>query len=224
MRQSNLSPELAKFQEKMMMARTQEEALRNNLEMKKFMQENNIGPSNYFSFLANGAVLTTMFFALRGMANLPVESLKTGGALWFTDLTLADPFYLLPLITVSSLYINFKVGGEGIDLNSQPKFMRNFINVMILVSFPVMCSFPAVSQIYKKKLFLIFISRFFFLSQALNVYWLSSNLFTITQGRLLSKDAVRKYFGIEKPNTKPGPSIFELVEKAEQKKKELRKA
>ena len=36
------------------------------------------------------------------MANLPVQSMTTGGMYWFTDLTVPDPFYALPLITAST--------------------------------------------------------------------------------------------------------------------------
>lgn len=43
------------------------------------------------------------------MANLPVESMKTGGTLWFTDLTVADPYYALPVITVAMLYATIEV-------------------------------------------------------------------------------------------------------------------
>ena len=38
------------------------------------------------------------------MANCPVESFTTGGALWFENLTIADPFYLLPLMTSATLF------------------------------------------------------------------------------------------------------------------------
>jgi len=38
-----------------------------------------------------------MFRLMRGMAAVPVPSLENGGALWFTDLTIADPYYILPL-------------------------------------------------------------------------------------------------------------------------------
>lgn len=38
-----------------------------------------------------------MFRLIRGMAALPVESLETGGILWFPDLTVADPFFALPI-------------------------------------------------------------------------------------------------------------------------------
>ncbi|KAH8019829.1 hypothetical protein HPB51_022563 [Rhipicephalus microplus] len=54
--------------------------------------------------LAQAPVFISFFFALRGMANLPMESFKTGGILWFTDLTVPDPFYILPLITSVSLF------------------------------------------------------------------------------------------------------------------------
>ncbi|KAK3403378.1 60Kd inner membrane protein-domain-containing protein [Sordaria brevicollis] len=38
-----------------------------------------------------------MFRLIRGMAALPVESLETGGTLWFQDLTVADPYFALPI-------------------------------------------------------------------------------------------------------------------------------
>ena len=43
------------------------------------------------------------------MANLPVESLKTGGLWWFTDLTACDPFYILPIVTSATLLLTFEV-------------------------------------------------------------------------------------------------------------------
>ena len=39
------------------------------------------------------------------MANCPVESMTSGGALWFDNLTIADPFCLLPLITSATLFV-----------------------------------------------------------------------------------------------------------------------
>ena len=47
--------------------------------------------------------------ALRGMVNLPVDSMKTGGVSWFTDLTMADPFYILPVCTAVTLLITLEV-------------------------------------------------------------------------------------------------------------------
>lgn len=38
------------------------------------------------------------------MANLPVPSLQTGGLLWFQDLTLSDPTYILPLVVTATMW------------------------------------------------------------------------------------------------------------------------
>lgn len=40
-----------------------------------------------------------MFRLVRGMAALPVPSFETGGTLWFTDLAVSDPYFVLPIIT-----------------------------------------------------------------------------------------------------------------------------
>ena len=47
------------------------------------------------------------------MAYLPVPSLQTGGALWFPDLTMADPFYLLPIAVTGTMYFILEVGGAS---------------------------------------------------------------------------------------------------------------
>ena len=44
-----------------------------------------------------------VFWRLRP-GDLQVPSLTVGGALWFTDLTIADPYYLLP-ITASAIFL-----------------------------------------------------------------------------------------------------------------------
>jgi len=54
-------------------------------------------------------VFFSVFFGLRKMAYLPVESLTTGGILWFTDLTVPDPYYALPLMTMASLLATLEV-------------------------------------------------------------------------------------------------------------------
>merc|ERR1712107_682391 len=48
----------------------------------------------------------------RGMANCPVDSMKGGGLSWFSDLTVAYPYYILPLLTSATLFIQFKLGVE----------------------------------------------------------------------------------------------------------------
>jgi YidC/Oxa1 family membrane protein insertase len=49
------------------------------------------------------------FISIRSMCKLPVESFHTGGILWFQDLTLTDPYYILPLISTATLFVMIKV-------------------------------------------------------------------------------------------------------------------
>lgn len=54
-------------------------------------------------------IFISFFIALRRMANVPVESMKTGGAFWFTDLTVPDPYYILPFLSCASLLATIEV-------------------------------------------------------------------------------------------------------------------
>lgn len=55
-------------------------------------------------------VFISVFVGIRQMANLPVQSMTTGGLAWFTDLTIPDPFYALPLITMATFLVTIEVG------------------------------------------------------------------------------------------------------------------
>lgn len=59
--------------------------------------------------LTQGAFGLGSFWLLRNMASLPVPGLQTGGMAWFTDLTVADPYYLLPAFFAGAVYMTMKV-------------------------------------------------------------------------------------------------------------------
>lgn len=50
-----------------------------------------------------------MFRLIRGMAALPVESMETGGTLWFPDLTVADPYFALPIASACLFVASMRV-------------------------------------------------------------------------------------------------------------------
>lgn len=50
------------------------------------------------------------FRLLRNMALLPVPGLDEGGLLWISDLTLSDPYFILPIAMGLGLHWTFKVG------------------------------------------------------------------------------------------------------------------
>ena len=51
-----------------------------------------------------------VYMQIRNMAE-KVPSFKTGGTLWFTDLTTADTTYILPLLTAITFIIMVEVVG-----------------------------------------------------------------------------------------------------------------
>ncbi len=51
----------------------------------------------------------SFFFALKGMANAPVESMQYGGLFWFSDLTVCDPYYILPMLTSVTVWATMEV-------------------------------------------------------------------------------------------------------------------
>lgn len=119
-------------------------------------------------------VFISFFFAIRRMAYLPVESFKTGGYLWFQDLTLSDPYYVLPIICSFSMLASIELGGEVGVRTPHMETMKTIFRIMAVALIPFTAHFPA----------------------AIFSYWVTSNLFTIGQVGLLKSSAVRRAVGI----------------------------
>ena len=52
-----------------------------------------------------------------------VESFQTGGAYWFTDLTTADPTYILPALTALTFMASIEVEkGQGKEMGNGESF------------------------------------------------------------------------------------------------------
>ena len=49
------------------------------------------------------------FRLFRGMVNLPVPGLEQGGLLWIQDLTLSDPYFVLPALCALAVHTTFRV-------------------------------------------------------------------------------------------------------------------
>jgi len=54
-------------------------------------------------------IFISVYKGISEMAALPVVSMKSGGLLWFSDLTIADPYFALPLMTAATLFITIEV-------------------------------------------------------------------------------------------------------------------
>jgi YidC/Oxa1 family membrane protein insertase len=59
--------------------------------------------------LSQGLLGFGTFFALRAMSQIPVPGLLDGGALWFHNLAIPDPYFLLPMATAAVGHWMFRV-------------------------------------------------------------------------------------------------------------------
>lgn len=163
----NTLPEMQEIQLKITEARQMGNAVdfaQANQELMQFMKQKGCNPlKNMLVPMAQVPIFFSYFVGLRRMVNAPVESLQTGGMLWFPDLTMVDPYYLLPLITCSTLALTIHL---GTDTGKVPTGSGDTQNIMMMVLkclpviiFPFIMNFPA----------------------ALGVYWASSNMCSLVQ-------------------------------------------
>ncbi|KAG3256898.1 OXA1L-like, partial [Ictidomys tridecemlineatus] len=113
--------------------------------------------------LTQALVFISFFIALREMANLPVLSMQTGGLWWFQDLTVSDPIYMLPIVVTATMWGVLELGADTGVQSSDLQWMRNVIRVMPLAVLPITIHFPS----------------------AVFMYWLSSNMFSLGQVRVV---------------------------------------
>jgi YidC/Oxa1 family membrane protein insertase len=64
------------------------------------------------------------FFLLREMAKLPVPGLETGGILWFQNLAVQDPYFILPVAAATMLHLVLRV-----------RHLRGFVYMSELLTF-----------------------------------------------------------------------------------------
>ncbi|KAL9094403.1 MAG: hypothetical protein Q9165_003253 [Trypethelium subeluteriae] len=76
------------------------------------------------------------FNLLRTMSTLPVPGFLDGGFLWVQNLTQADPYHILPLVSSGLIYYLLKSGGET-GVQNDSTFSKRTMNIMRIV-FPVL--------------------------------------------------------------------------------------
>lgn len=113
------------------------------------------------------------FFTLNRMssAETAFEPFKTGGALWFTDLTAADPYLIFPGMAIVSMFLT-------LALNPNPKPLSTTVKVIFgalaIFSFWATSGFPA----------------------AVHIYWTAVNVLTVLTMLALRIPGVRQRLGI----------------------------
>lgn len=149
---SNTMPKMMEIQQKMTDARARGDmydSMKYGMELQNYMTKHNIHPlKNMVPMLVQAPIFISMFTGLRGMANLPVESMCTGGLYWFTDLTISDPYYLLPLMTSTTLFLQLKLGADGVNFNHVGPIVGKVLKYGLpSIVFVATMNFPAVRYI-----------------------------------------------------------------------------
>ena len=126
---NELLPEQAILKEKMNQARISGDSIefaRLSQESMSMYKRKGVNPFKaMLAPFAQAPVFITFFITLRRMAYHPVESLKTGGLFWFTDLSVSDPLFALPVITCATLWLTLETSFRS--------GMYLFMSIMILI-------------------------------------------------------------------------------------------
>lgn len=98
-------------------------------------------------------------------------TLKTGGAMWFTDLTVADETMILPIATLSLAYLSIQIAGSKTS-ESPGKFvpwLLDSVSLLLIASGPFVMILP----------------------QGVFMYWLTSSSLGMIQSAMLRNPAIR---------------------------------
>lgn len=143
-------------------------------------RERRVNPlAGFVPILIQIPVFVTMYRVIRyHEENFP--SFTSGGLLWFSDLTRADPYLILPVLSASVLLVSMEISSKNAD-PGQKRMMRLL---------------PLV--------FTVFIARF---PAGLFVYWVTSNAFTLVQNYLIYHRDTEKKAAQEPRNETASASI-----------------
>ncbi|CAG7919294.1 unnamed protein product [Penicillium olsonii] len=118
------------------------------------------------------------FRTVRGMTSLPVPGIASEQVAWINDLTVADPVFILPAIAAGMLVLTLKRGGETGAMPMMDSSMGKSI----------MYGLPAISFTFMS-----------FMPAALQLYFVASGVFGLTQTHIINSLAFRNWAGMTIP-------------------------
>src|SRR3712207_795302 len=159
----DLRPEMERIR-----SQYKENRQRQQEEMMKLYQERNVNPlGGCLPILVQMPIFIGIFYLIREFGGYRIgdkvvpptyESFHEGGILWFQNLSAPDPFYLLPVISALTMLAATEITAKNID--PQQRWLMRLLPIGITV---FLFNFPA----------------------GLFVYWITSNLVTLTQNYII---------------------------------------
>ncbi|KAJ1657902.1 hypothetical protein IWQ61_002763 [Dispira simplex] len=125
----NLKPEVDSILAKLKRANETNDThrkIRLSQELSNVYTKNGCHPASILGLsLIQMPLFLCFFMAIRKMANLPVPQFQTGGISWFTDLTVPDPLYILPVASALSMLAVMEIGAAAAPggVTSNPRFL-----------------------------------------------------------------------------------------------------
>jgi len=186
----------------------QQQQVKMGMQMRALFKKYDCNPMRALALpLIQAPMFMGMFFGLRKMPNYFPDELATGGLLWFPDLTVSDPLYILPIGSALSFLIMIELGKEQMMATNpqQGQIMMNVFRGMSFMMIPVATT----------------------LSSAVLCYWVTNNSISLLQSIAFRNKQIRKMLNIwDPPKPVPGApgnnksimdSVNEMVDKVQGK-------
>ncbi|TGZ73015.1 hypothetical protein CRM22_001755 [Opisthorchis felineus] len=177
-------PRLTLLQERLTNARLSGdyfEMMKVSKEMQEIMRSKDVNPLRSMKLLiVQVPIFLSVFAGIRGMASLPVPSMKTGGLSWFTDLTVPDPYYLLPFMSMASIILMFETGADMSTKGMTP-IMKTGLRIFPVFGFLMVMNMPS----------------------AILWYWTVSNFISLVQAFVLRIPVIRDALKLPKVTAMP---------------------
>ena len=143
-------------------------------EMQNFLREAGVAPGKVLiGPLVQLPVFLSFFIGIRRVSQSNPE-FTTGGTAWFTDISVMDPTYTLPVLCGITLLGMTELGGDTGQQKLTPQ-MRNIMRGVAVLSIPMTYWFPT----------------------AVFCYWIPNNLFSILLGAVVRTKTAKKAFGLD---------------------------
>ncbi|RMJ27658.1 Mitochondrial export translocase Oxa1 [Aspergillus sp. HF37] len=118
-------------------------------EMIEIRKQHGVANWKMFAPLIQAPLGYGVFRTVYGMSSLPVPGLANESVLWLNDLTVGDPYFVLPVASSFLLYYSLKKGGEsGTSELSGTGMWKGLIRGLPAISFLFMQSMPSALQLY----------------------------------------------------------------------------
>ena len=133
-----LRPELESIR-----SRYRDDRQKQQQKLAELYKERNVNPlGGFLPLLIQMPIFITLYYTIRNFES-HVPGLVHGGLLWFTDLSRADPYFVLPV-----LFAGIMLASQELVLRNSDSSQRGFMRIMPLALAIFLSRFPAALLLY----------------------------------------------------------------------------